>query len=129
MTRKGARKGRTVTPPDSWFAALEEYKRTHRKSLEALGHDLAVIFGEPVPISTVHDYLRRRKGVTEEMTIALAKVTGLPMPPLGEGSADPEIAEWADLGRQLKAEVPERFRHDLAALRDLVAALKRHRLR
>lgn len=133
MARKGTRKGRTVSLPAEWFASLESYKKSgasgRGKSLEQLGRELGEVLGEPVPISTVHDYLRRQRGVTEELTRAFARITGLPLPPMGAESSDPEIAEWADLGRQLKDELPERFRQHLDAVRDLVAVLKRTRIR
>jgi hypothetical protein len=133
MSRKGTRKGRTVALPREWFESLEAYKRGDTpgrgKSLEQLGRELGAVLGEPVPISTVHDYLRRQRGVTEELTRAFAKIAELPLPPMGAESSDPEIAEWADLGRQLKDEIPDRFRQHLAAVRELVEALKRTRLR
>lgn len=128
MTRKGTRKGRSVSLPDDWFAAIEAHKRSERKSLEDLGRDLALALGEPVPIpvSTVHDYLRRRRGVTEELTRAFAAATGLPLPPMGSESSDPEIAELAHLAREMKTADPELFRQQLATFRHLAAAVKRH---
>jgi hypothetical protein len=124
MTRKGAKKGKPVTLPDSWFADLKRYKLERGLNYETMGADLAAFFGEVVPVSTLHGYMHRRVGVTEELTLALAALTGLPPPPMAQASTDPEIAELVDVGRQLKAAAPELFRQQLEVLRSLVIALK-----
>lgn len=127
MTRKGTKKGTSVTLPDSWFVAVDRYRRERAWTYKLFGAALAPFSGEPVPISTLQAYLKDRKGVTEELTIAIAHLTGLPPPPMGEQSGDPEIAAFADLGRQLKIEAPELFRQQLGTIRSLVDALKRKR--
>lgn len=126
MARKGTKKGRSVTLPDAWFLALEQYKKERRVTFEVMGAELEPYIGEPVPISTLHGYLRRRVGVTEELTLALAALTGLEPPPLGSDSTDPDVAELADLGRQLKIAAPDLFQQQLGVMRALAAALKRN---
>lgn len=130
MARKGQRRTRTISVPAEWLASLERFKTgPPRRTLQQLGDDLGKALGlpRPVPISTVHDYLRGHV-VTEELTRAFSVISGLPLPPLEtQAPLDPELREWLELGAELRAEVPERFRRQLDALRDLVLALKRHR--
>lgn len=128
MTRKGTKKGRSVTLPDSWFQAVDRYRRDNELTYEDLGSRLAAFLGAPVPISTIHAYLKSRKGVTESLTLAIAQATGLPPPPMGAGSTDPEIDELTNLGRQLKTADPELFRQQLGVMRAL-AGVKRGPLR
>lgn len=124
MTRKGAKKGRSVTLPESWFQELDSYRRSRKLTYEKLGALLAPIVGEPVPISTIHAYLKLRKNVTEELTVAISAATGLAPPPMGVESADPEIAEIADAARAIKARDPALFRQQLGVMRALAAAVK-----
>lgn len=131
MSRKGTKKGRGVRVPEEWLQELREYKRRSGKTLQQLGNELAFHMGrkEPVPVSTVHDYLQGRI-VTEELTRGFAAVAELQVPVWDdEITTDEEIREWSQLGRELRSETPDRFRRELEALRELVTALRRHRLR
>lgn len=130
MARKGTKKGRVVRVPAEWMQELLAYKKRSGKTLQQLGVELAreMRRPEPVAVSTVHDYLQGRV-ITEDLTRAFAAVAGLPVPVLAEEPVDEEIREWLQLGRELRAETPDRFRREMDALRELVTALRRHRLR
>ena len=129
MPRKGTKKGRTLQVPSEWLEEVNAYKKASGKTLQQLGADLGrhLKRSTPIPTSTVHDYLVGRV-VTEELTVAFAALMGVP-PPVLVTDADPELREWLELGRALRAETPDRFQRELVALRDLVEALRRHRLR
>jgi hypothetical protein len=111
---------------NAWLDEIAAYKSRTGKTLKQLGAELATLLGAKRPINptSVFEYTQG-KSVTREMTEAFATLMGVPVPDF-EDQVDPELDEWTELGRQLRAETPDKFRRELAALRDLVAALSAH---
>jgi hypothetical protein len=128
MTHRRPR-GRPIKVNPAWLDEISAYKSRTGKTLKQLGEELAPLLGakRPVNPTSVFEYTQG-KSVTQEMTEAFATLMGVPVPDF-EDQVDPELDEWTELGRLLRAETPDKFRRELAALRELVAALSAHATR
>ncbi len=120
------KRGRTIRVPEQWLAEVRDFWSRSGKTLAALGADLAPLLGEARPLvpRRVHDYIQGNI-TTEELTDAFARLMGVDPPILG--IEDPDIVQWCNIGRRLKAQTGDVFHEELARLLELVEVLERLR--
>lgn len=130
MARKGQKREKTVVVPESWLEDLRKWQDgPPKQTLKILGPALARAMGKsnPVPKSTISDFLRGQV-MTESLVRGFAELSGLPVPLMQtDAGLDEEMRRWLEVGAELRRELPERFRRQLAALEEFVESAKRLR--